>query len=86
MTLSSRNIVYDKYTHLVQISNQNALIIEIGRSSTKDGYVGETAPRAIINTPDIISQIDDNFENFVKSEKVLVSDFLFDIYKRLLKY
>merc|ERR1719186_1594865 len=45
------SILSDKYTNLVQISNQPVVVIEVGRSLTKLGFSGEDSPRSIIKTP-----------------------------------
>ena len=45
------SILSDKYTNLVQISNQPVVVIEVGRSLTKLGFSGEDAPRSMIKTP-----------------------------------
>jgi len=64
----------DKYTNLVQISNQPVVVLDIGRAVSKVGFSGEDAPRALLRTPK------DLFSSRQKTAK-----FLRNMYKHDLK-
>lgn len=68
-------LINDKYSSLVQISNQPCVVIEIGSSLTKVGFSVDAVPRAILRTP---------LDLFDGSRRDLAK-FLSDVYKHSLK-
>jgi hypothetical protein len=46
------------YDGIGMIAEKNAVVIDIGSAFTKVGYAGESAPRAIVRSPNLMSVVD----------------------------